>query len=358
MYRPLRDTLLAAAAFGLLLSPAWARPAEEPVAAPAPAAAAPATAPVPAIPPAVAATAEPPRPEGRELAGHLFMPTLGIRGPFAITSFGTFLTVGQGSTTASMNLQLPDGSTRPIGGSVEYVAIGGVLAYEYEFVRGVSARIGLSESLYSGTTGTALAVVGTNVRLGLDAGLTAGMTFGDSLRVSAVIDASSAPRMGLRLGAALEALAESCQAGSCEFDLANLFEQENVLTLQPGVAASWAPLKSLGLTANLSYSWSSIATSNEPTLTTGGVAAGAAVDFDFMGVSKVPVGLQVTWASLIPVSGDSSSRYTDVGGGLFYTGRKDLSLGLQLFVRRFKVVPEVEVSWTTVLAMIGLRYYW
>jgi hypothetical protein len=222
----------------------------------------------------------------------------------------------------------------------------------------VSARIGLSESLYSGTTGTALAVVGTNVRLGLDAGLTAGMTFGDSLRVSAVIDASSAPRMGLRVGAALEALAQSCQAGNCEFDLGNLFEQQNIVTLQPGVAAAWAPLKSLGLVANLSYAWSSIAVSNQPTVTTGGIAAGVAVDFDFMGVSKVPVGLQLTWASLIPVSGDSSTRYTDVGGGLFYTGRKDLSLGLQLFVRRFKVVPEVEVSWSTVMAMVGLRYYW
>ena len=75
-------------------------------------------------------------------------------------------------------------------------------------------------------------------------------------------------------------------------------------------------------------------------------------------MSRVPVGLQLTWSSLIPVSGEDNQRYTDVGGGLFYTGRKDLSLGLQLAVRRFAVVPEVEVSWSTVVAMIGLRYYW
>jgi hypothetical protein len=353
MNRPLRDSLLAAAAVSLLVAPGWARTAaEEPTA--------PAAVPAATAAPAVTVAAEPTRPEGRELAGHVFMPTLGIKGPFAVTNFGTFLTAGQGSTTASMTLQLPTTppTSQTIGGSVDYVAIGGVLSYEYAFLRGVSARIGLSESLYSGTTGTALAVVGTNVRLGLDAGLTAGMSFGDSLRVAAVIDASSAPRMGLKLGAALEGLARSCQAGDCAFDLQDLFNQQNVLTLQPGVAASWAPLKSLGLTANLSYSWSNIAVTNQPTLTTGGVAAGAAVDFDFMGVSKVPVGLQLTFASLIPVSGDTSSRYTDVGGGLFYTGRKDLSLALQLFVRRFKVVPEVEVSWTTVLSQIGLRYFW
>jgi hypothetical protein len=343
MTRPRPAALLVAGC--LLALPGLARPAaEEPAAAP--------------VAPASAAPAPSPRPEGRELAGHVFMPTLGVKGPFAVTSFGTFLTVGEGSSVATMTLDLPDGSTQTIGGSVNYVAIGGVLNYEYEFLRGVSARIGLSESLYSGTTGTALAVVGTNVRLGLGLGLTAGLPIGDSIRVAAVIDATSAPRLGLLLGAALRSLADTCQAGDCTFDLGQLFQQKNVIELQPGVAASWAPFRSLGLTGNLSYSYSSIETSGSGTLSSSGVSMGAAADFDFLAVSRVPVGLQLTWASQIPVSGEDNSRYTDVGGGLFYTGRKDLSLGLQLFVRRFKVVPEVEVSWTTVMAMIGLRYYW
>lgn len=355
MSRPIRDSLLAAATFGLLLAPAWARPAAEEPTAPA---TAPAATAAPA--PAPTAAAEPPRPEGRELAGHVFMPTLGIKGPFAVTSFGTFLTVGEGSSVGTVNLNLPNGSTQTFSGSVEYVAIGGVLSYEYEFLRGVSARIGLSESLYSGTTGAAMAAVGTNVRLGLGAGLTASLPIGDSIRVAAVIDATSAPKLGLLLGPALKSFADSCQSGlaDCTFDFDQLFKQENVIEVQPGVAASWAPFKALGLTANLSYSWSSIETSGAGTVSASGVSMGAAADFDFLAVSRVPVGLQLTWASQIPVSGDDNSRYTDVGGGLFYTGRKDLSLGLQLFVRRFKVVPEVEMSWTTVMAMVGLRYYW
>ena len=36
----------------------------------------------------------------------------------------------------------------------------------------------------------------------------------------------------------------------------------------------------------------------------------------------------------------------------------NLSLGLQLVDRRFRVVPNVDVSWTTFIALIGLRYYW
>jgi hypothetical protein len=310
--------------------------------------------------PVTADAAVAPASEGRELGGHLFMPTLGIRGPFAATNFGTFLTVGEGSSVGTLNLTLPDGTPKSYSGSVSYVAIGGVLSYEYQFLRGVSARLGLSESLYSGTTGASLAVVGTNVRLGLIAGLTAGMTIGDSIRLAAVIDASSAPRMGLLLGPAIKSAFESCQSGlgNCTFDFGQLFQQQNILEVQPGLAASWAPMRALGLTANLSYSWSSVAISGADTVSAGGVSMGAAVDFDFLAVSRVPVGLQLTWASLIPVSGEGNSRYTDVGGGLFYTGRRDLSLGLQLFVRRFAVVPEVEVSWTTVMAMVGLRYYW
>ena len=49
---------------------------------------------------------------------------------------------------------------------------------------------------------------------------------------------------------------------------------------------------------------------------------------------------------------------TDLGGGIFYTGRPHLALGLQIVNRRFKVQPDVKVDWGTWLATIGLRYYW
>jgi hypothetical protein len=88
------------------------------------------------------------------------------------------------------------------------------------------------------------------------------------------------------------------------------------------------------------------------------VTAGAAVDFDFKAVSSVALGLQVSVNGMFPISGSTASRFTDLGGGIFYTGRKDLSLGLQLIDRRFKVDPEVDVSWKTYIALIGLRYYW
>ena len=44
------------------------------------------------------------------------------------------------------------------------------------------------------------------------------------------------------------------------------------------------------------------------------------------------------------------TRETDLGGGIFYTGRKDLAAGVQFVSRRFAVVPNVDVSWKTYLA--------
>jgi len=309
------------------------------------------------------APGETPRPEGRELGGHVFMPALGLVMPFATTSFGTYLLLGAGTTQGSITVQLPGTPPPPpqtFNGTVTYAAIGGALGYELEVLRGVSARVKLSETLYSGTTGAAAAVVGTNARIGLGVGLTAGITLGDSARVAAVFDASYAPRMGLLLGPAVKSAYESCSAGAsdCQFDFGQLFEQENVLQLEPGVAASWAPLRSIGVTGNLTWAHASIDTKSSGTLNQDGVSVGAAVDFDFKAVSSVPVGLQVTWNSLIPISGGADSRFTDLGGGLFYTGRKDLSLGLQVINRRFRVDPAVDVSWSTFLATIGLRYYW
>jgi hypothetical protein len=318
-----------------------------------------------AAPPA-AAIASPPAPaateSARELGGHTFMPALGIAMPFATTSFGTWLSLGAGSTTGRITLQLP-GSPPPapqvIEGKVSYAAIGGVLAWEYAFLPWLSARVGFSETLYSGITGAAAAVVGTNARIGLGAGLTAGMKLGETVRVAAVLDASYAPRFGLLLGPAIRSAYQSCQAGlsSCTFDVDQLFSQKNVFELQPGVSASWAPLRALGVTGNLSYVYSQIASNSAGTPSGHALSAGAAVDFDLREVSSAPLGLQLTWNSFVPISGGGSNRYTDLGGGIFYTGRKDLSLGLQLIDRRFRVAPDVDVSWTTFVALIGMRYY-
>jgi hypothetical protein len=83
-----------------------------------------------------------------------------------------------------------------------------------------------------------------------------------------------------------------------------------------------------------------------------------AFDFDFKAISDVPIGLQAVFSWSAPISGTILDHVSDLGGGIFYTGRPHLALGLQIVSRRFKVRPGVDVSWSTYLATIGARYYW
>lgn len=294
----------------------------------------------------------------------MFTPVLGMTGPFATTSFGSFMQLGKGSTEGTLTLQLPGNPLPPpqtFHGDVSYAAMGGVLSFEYAFVPGVAARVGVSQTIYSGLNGTSAAVVGSNVRIGGAVGLTAGIPIGQSARIAAVIDAAYAPRLGLILGPAIESTFAACSQGvaSCRFDFDQLFDQKNALTVQPGIAAAWAPTRALGITANLSYVYNSVSTKNQDTLSQGGISPGVAVDFDFMGVSKVPLGLQVSWSSLFSFSdNDLNNGYTDLGGAIFYTGRRELALGIQVLDRRFRVSPDVDVSWNNIVGSIGVRYYW
>jgi hypothetical protein len=293
----------------------------------------------------------------------VFSPALGFVSPFATTSFGTFLLVGAGSTQGSVSLQLPgDPPPAPttFSGEITYGAIGGVLGFEFQFLPGVSARAVLTETLYTGLSGAAAAAVGTNARVGGALGLTAGIPIGRSARIAAVLDVSYTPRVGLVLGPAVRSAFDSCATGltDCRFEFGQLFQHRNVFEFQPGVAAGWAPLPALGVIGNLSYSFADIGGS-QGSQTMGGISLGAAVDFDFLEISRVPVALQASFSTLRPITGhDISYGYSDLGGAIFYTGRKELSLGVQIVKRRFRVAPDTDVSWSNFLSLIGLRYYW
>lgn len=317
----------------------------------------------PATAPATATTvaAPDPTPNRRELAGHTFQPTLGVTSAFATTSFATYLTAGYGRTEGTVELLLP-GNTEPTtySGNVDYAAIGGAMAYEVAFLDHYSVRLGITETLFTGTTGAAAAAVGTNARLGAGLGLTASFPVGETVQLAAVVDASYAPKLGLILGPALEDAYQSCQSGlsGCTFDFDKLFQQQNVFTVQPGVAASWVPWRPLGVTGNVGWSQSSLAKTDQGTRSAGAVTGALALDLDLAQLTPVALGIQATVATQVPVSGDSSTRFTDVGGGLTYTGRPNLAAGVQVLVRRFAVTPTVDVSWATVIVVTGLRYYW
>ncbi len=291
-------------------------------------------------------------PRGRELNGHVFMPAAGVPGALVTTSFMSGLIAGYGNTHATWDI-----GDRQLSGTFDYAGVGAVLGYEYAFTDNLSARVEASELIYSGITGRSAVVVGSRIQGGAGAGLTYSLPLGDSLRAGVRFDAQYTPNAGLTIGSAIKSVIDSCNGPEgCNLDSAHAFELKNVLTLQPALAANWAPTPALGLTGNVAFIYADQKLNGE-TFTGRAVSLGAAVDFDFGAISRVPLGLQMQFSWTAP-SGEGLQHVTDLGGGIFYTGRKHLALGVQVVDRRFAVSPDVDVTWSTYLTTIGMRYYW
>jgi hypothetical protein len=296
-----------------------------------------------------------PHPQGRILNGHVFMPSAGVPNALVTTSFASYLVLGLGQT--STTFQVGD---RTFSGNFDYAGVGSIFGYEHAFGRHFSARFGISETIFSGIDGKSVFAVGTQLQVGATIGVTASLPVGDSLRLALLFDVGSVPGLALTIGSGLQTIVDTCQGqASCDVDTGTIFGKRSATTVQPALAANWAPLRALGVTANAAYVHLS-QKRNEGTVTGDGFILAVASDFDFRGVSSVPIGLmlQLTWTAPTGSSGGSLQHVTDFGGGIFYTGRENLALGLQLVNRRFAVQPGLDVTWKTVISTIGLRYYW
>jgi len=291
-------------------------------------------------------------PEGRILNGHIFMPAARVRGPFTVTSFGSFMDIGYGSTTGTFQI-----GDRVFNQGFDYALFGATLDYELAFLRYFSARLALNPDVFSGINGSSAIVVGSKLQVAVSTGLTASIPLGDAVRVGFLLDANFGPNVGLSIGQGIRAVINSCQTSGCDVDTGQLFTILHVFTLQPAAVVSWAPLPPLGLTANFAYLYAT-ETDSGSSFNGNAVIPAFAADFDFGRISSVPIGIQFQFRWTAPFSGTQLQHITDIGGGVFYTGRQDLAAGLQLIFRRSAVTSDVDVSWSNLLTTIGLRYYW
>jgi hypothetical protein len=339
------------------LAPRPAR-SQAPAEPPAPAASQPPAATSSAIAPAAGAPARSSTDESavtsdrRTLNGHRFTPAASVRWPFTTTSLTSDLIVAYGKTTGPP-ITIGD---RTFEADLEYAGIGGVLAYEYAFLEHFSARAILDNIIFSGIDGKSVLSVGTEAQFGFGVGGTASWQLGETLRLGALLDVTNAPNLALTVGAGLRDLADRCQnTAVCEVDTGELFGSTSVTTVQPAVAASWAPTHALGVTANVAYQ---NITSDSDEVDGNTLRLGLATDYDLGAVSSLPVGLLLQFAWTAPFDAEGLQHITDLGGGIFYTGRKDLSAGVQIIARRYAVAENVDTSWETFLVAMGLRYFW
>jgi hypothetical protein len=291
-------------------------------------------------------------PAGRVLNGHVFIPSAVVPGALTTTSFVTYLEIAYGKTTASQQI-----GDQLYSGSFDYAGVGAVVGFEFAFLKYFSARLTINEFVYSGINGESALVIGTSLATSFGLGVTASLPIGDSLKLGLLVDAGVGPALALTIGSGINTIIKSCQQGNCSAGQGNIFGSRNAHTVQPALAMNWAPWRPFGITANVSYSFVS-QNLNSGSFSGQAIGLGVAFDFDFKAISDVPIGLQAVFSWSAPISGTILDHVSDLGGGIFYTGRPHLALGLQIVARRFKVQPGVDVSWSTYIATIGARYYW
>jgi hypothetical protein len=298
-----------------------------------------------------AANAQPPEPRTTpELGGHVFMPSQVIDTPFRETTFKLGLLYGFGSATGP-KYEVQNGQVVQ-NGTTDYTfaSFAQTFRYEYAFAEWFSAGAVVLTNLYSGINGPSVVAIGANVGIGAGVRVRAGHRFGP-VETALIVDASTAPEYGFLVVAAL---AKAIQDGVIEPGAA--LQATHTLTVNPLAAASWAPWPALGLTANFGYLYKSLRLNGATIADQGGLQFGAVADFDFGKISSVPIGLNAGFRVTTPIGSDGVDKVDDISGGIFYTARKEIGLGLEAGWRSFTIRPPLDSKET--LVQLELQYYW
>jgi hypothetical protein len=282
----------------------------------------------------------------RGLDGHVFQPSFLVRSPLATTSFNVNLAYGVGDAT---------GPTYNIRGEIDgerqysFAQMGQTFAYERQLAQGVSVGGGLLTSLYSGTDSASALVIGADVSIGGFARATAGRRLGP-VQTALTLDVIYGPRLGIVvIDAIKDSLANGVGSGSA-------LALQDVLTLQPGVAAAWAPHPALGVTASLGWQWVSL-DKEDGTSDGSALAFGIAADLDLKPLTRnVPLGLLAAYHFLEPLQGEDVTRIQDFSIGAFYTAKPELVLGAEIGWRWFSIRPDIDAS--SAILDVRANYYW
>jgi len=280
-----------------------------------------------------AAAQETERPFRRQLGGHVFLPSAIVKDPFVTTFFRT--TTGAG---AALGLDVPiyslnDSLLGTVSGDLAFATLG--FEYQQALGRWLALRASVSGVARLSTSVQALFAEGITAVWGGSLGATARLVQSERWILSATADYSTnnvTKVTPLEFAQSLAQFVKDVIEGGGE--LPDTFPETNLLTegtapeLRAGLRAGFAPKAWLGFTGLLETGWTDPFDERDRGL----VAAGGTAGLDFGAMGKIPLGV------LGSVSGSwNGGRGSDVstgatlwGLGLFYTGRREFSVGVEM----------------------------
>jgi hypothetical protein len=310
--------------------------------------------------PVASATPAPPPAErwNQAMNGHFFLPSHLIDDPFSYTAFG--LTFGLGSGNAlgpSVQLTPPPPVVLPGGKWYGFTGLGVGLVMDVRFLEYLSARAALNTIAYLGTGNGAVIAVGSTARITGIVGVKGSLPVGNQFRFAASFDMSYGPVFSLLIAQGARDIVDACliDPQNCQVDLRDLLQSSNTVTYIGGLAGSWAPLPYLGFTVNGKFI--APTKTGKASISQNGTTFAFQADFDAKPLlSWLPLGLNAVYSVTSPIGSNGVTTTQDYGVGLYYTGRPNLALGLEIDWRKGRLESQ-QVSDST-LAWINFRYYW
>lgn len=281
----------------------------------------------------------------RALNGHFFLPSQVVQAPFTSTHFGSSTAFGYGRF--DVTVQDDNGATQDLRLKVLGIQQG----LDLQVAMGAAGPASFALRIRS--AGNALAGVSADAALYLP--LTVGYDYGVGFLAKPWGNRyfQFAVSFDFQRGTAyqvspLVALQNSIAQGAITTQ--GLLSTSSTTDLYPGVALALSPYKVVGLMSSLRYDWQHVDGGATDHLLDWAIA----LSLDLNGAFNFPLGLQGVYELVKSFTGIELMQHYG-GGGLWYTGRRDLALGVEAVVTKSDAGG---VRQMLVQGQFRLRYYW
>jgi hypothetical protein len=279
----------------------------------------------------------------RALGEHVFIPRIEVYNPF---------TTSDVASTSGFAYGTAGGPTFDLNGQQVNVADYQIVAYSQSFSGqwGIAdwwaLRVLVNGTLYTGANGSALAGVGVNGVVRGGAGTTFSWQLAPTFRLGLLVDVTFGPSIGINI---LDAIRQSMSSGTVETPV----QTSGSTVITPTLSAAWSFARGWGLLVNASYSHNTV-TVNQDSSGVDALQIQGALDLDLKELGSIPMGFGLNVSSEYSIGDQKFRRYV-YGLGIFYTGRQELTLGLELALRRAPLGTH-DVFVKSYYALISLRY--
>lgn len=296
-------------------------------------------------------------PAPRDFGGHLFLPSTVVPDPFISTTFTNATGFGK-----AVNLVIPiynlDGEK--IGETSSDIGFMGLeFGYRQAVSRRVALRLAASGSGRLGTSAEAIVSEGLSAVYGYELGAKVSLLRKSAWQLSAAADLRGNTLYGVSPLAFVQAVVNEIAAGTdttsaLEAGKDSLLTKGNNKRIVGGVSAAYTPAPWIGFTGFLELGLGEKFQKGSDNTSVANF--GATVSFDLNPLKRIPIGLLGAFRneSLSEKSDNIASQQT-WSFGIFYTGRRFLSLGLETFWARIgqaRTDEKIDVART----QVAMRY--